>query len=63
MPAQSPLRYEYDEATDVMIIEGVRYSGALLRGWGRDGFPVGMCIRIKSRDDGVLTVETIRGAS
>jgi hypothetical protein len=52
-----PLTYEYDEAKDVMTIEGVRYSGFLLRQLG--AIPVGKLIRIVSRDDGVLTLRVV----
>jgi len=40
-----------------MTIEGVKYSGGLLRGLGI--IPVGKLIRIIAREDGVLTLRVV----
>jgi hypothetical protein len=55
--AVKALAYTYDRETDVMTIEGIRYSGALLRELGV--LPVGKLIRVVAREDGVLTLRVV----
>lgn len=49
----SRLRISYDEAEDILTIEGIRYSGSLLRSLGNE-LP-GSWLRILGRKDGVIT--------
>ena len=49
------LQFSYDEARDVLTIEGIRYSGELFRGIGLET-PVGAWIQIVKREDGVVTL-------
>jgi len=51
------LAYSYDRVADVMTIEGVKYSGELLRQLGV--IPVGSLIRVVGRQDGVLTLRVV----
>lgn len=48
------LNFSYDEVTDVIEIEGVKYCGEYFRNLGV--LPLGTNVRIVSREDGVLTV-------
>lgn len=49
------LDHEYDPQSDVLEVEGVRYSGEFFRSLGRT-MPVGSVFRIEERWDGVITV-------
>lgn len=52
------LRYSYDPYTDVLTVEGHKYSGALFRGFAY--LAVGTTVRIINREDGLVTLETVR---
>jgi len=54
------LQFEYDETKDLLIIEGMKYSGDLFRALSESGLAVGEYLRIIERKDGVVTFETIR---
>jgi hypothetical protein len=49
------LNFSYDERTDSITIEGVKYHGDLFRKLGIA--PVGSLIEIVAREDGVLTLK------
>jgi hypothetical protein len=51
-----PLEMSYDQLTDIATIGGVKYSGALFRHFSLETAP-GRWMRVKSREDGVITVE------
>jgi len=51
----SKLDFAYDPWTDVMTIEGFRYSGALFRDLAT-GLPSNRWFQVVSRDDGVITI-------
>lgn len=51
------LNLNYDQANDVLTIEGIRYSGNLFRELGFA--PIDTCLKIVSRHDGVVTVTKI----
>lgn len=51
------LDFSYDEERDVFMIEGVKWSGELLRAVGVNGVPVGSIIKIDKRDDGIVTFD------
>lgn len=41
------LQFDYDESSDVMTIEGIKYSGELFRQWGSfNGIPSGTKFQI-----------------
>jgi hypothetical protein len=54
-----PLAFSYDAALDVLEVEGMKYSGQLLRLWSMKGLPVGTCFKIVQRENGVLWVEEV----
>lgn len=58
----SPLQFSYDEAADVLTVEGIRYSGDMFRILG-GMMPVGETFEIVARADGVLTVKAIKVAA
>jgi len=54
-----PLNYSYDPGTDVMTIEGIRYSGDVFRGLGfKQAIPIGSRIFIEDRHDGVVVLRS-----
>ena len=55
--AEKPLDIQYDEATDIVVINGIRYStysAELFRTLARA--PLGTLIRIEDRNEGTITV-------
>jgi len=64
---REPLRIAYDSASDVLEIEGVKYSGDLFRRLG-DG-PMGIqpsspdeVFKIVKREDGTIIIRVVRDA-
>lgn len=53
------LAIQYSPETDVVQIEGMKFSADLFRGLGMRGLDVGTTVKIVSRDDGVLVLETV----
>ena len=51
------LAYQYDQDTDVLTVEGLKYAGALFREFGVA--PIGTTLRIVERKDGVVTVQRV----
>ena len=51
---RKPLEISYDAASDLLIIDGIRYSGELFRGFAH--LELGTWFRIIDRDDGVITL-------
>lgn len=51
------LNFEYDEMTDVIIIEGVKYSGQLFRELGI--LPTGFAFEILERHDGIIVLHKL----
>ena len=51
----------FDPNLDQIVIEGIKYSGAMFRTFGCS-FPknIGLTFRIIEVEDGVLTLETVR---
>lgn len=50
----------YDPYNDLVTIEGIRYSGQLLRdGLGVNGLYAGRCLRIVKREGGLITMQTL----
>lgn len=50
----------YDPYNDLIVIEGIRYSGQLLRdGLGVNGLQAGKCLRIVKRNEGIVTMQTL----
>lgn len=49
----------YDTDHDVLTIEGINYSGEFFRQLGVHGLAVGRTVRILSRDDGLVTLQTV----
>jgi hypothetical protein len=54
-----PLEFSYDEATDVLTIDGMRYHGGLFRAWAYDGLPPWRPFVITERSDGLVTFQTL----
>lgn len=52
------LRFEYDGASDVFTIEGIRYDGHLLRTFGIA--QPGAAFRVEANAEGVLTLRDVR---
>jgi len=55
------MRIEYDPETDILTIEGVKYSGELFRRLG--GIGPGQpdeVMRVMSRNDGVLVLQVVQ---
>jgi len=54
------LNYEYNQDTDIMVIEGIRYSASIFRrGFGGFGLREGQLFRIEKREGGDLTIRSI----
>lgn len=53
---RTALRFDYDAFTDILTIEGVKYSGELFRALGVDGLATDCWFRIVSREDGILSI-------
>ena len=52
----------YDPYNDLIVIEGIRYSGQLLRdGLGVNGLNAGKCLQIVKRNEGIVTMQTLPG--
>lgn len=60
MEKSQPLKIDWDELQDQVTIEGTIYSGALLRAWGKDGFPEGTLFKIVKRENGALTIQNMK---
>ena len=54
----------YDQASDSIVIEGIRDSGSMFRqfGVGQFGAMVGRPMMIQGRGDGVLTITNLQNA-
>lgn len=52
------LDFSYDESTDILTIEGVKWSGDLLRKMCTE-LPLGKWFRMVERADGVITIGTV----
>ena len=48
------LNFHYDEFTDILTVEGIRYSGRVFREWSKHGLKVNEPFFIFRRKDGVL---------
>lgn len=48
------LEVKYDLDRDVLVVDGMKYAGALFRSFALA--PVGTLLRIEAREDGVVTV-------
>ena len=55
MTTKDGLNFHYDEAKDVMTIEGMKYAGLVFRELGY-GLEVGSEFRLKSREEGVIVL-------
>lgn len=53
------LTFSYDEAQDILTIEGIRYSGNFFRELSSEGLPLGMSFKIVERGDGVVVVQRV----
>ena len=53
------LRFSYNPETDVMEIEGMRYTGSLFRSFAAGGLALETPMKIVKRDNGVITLQTI----
>lgn len=51
----SDLDFSYDQISDCLTIEGIRYSGNLFREWGKTA-PLDTLFEIVSRENGCLTM-------
>ncbi len=58
-PAPPALSYAYDPATDVMEIEGMRYTGSLFRHFAKGGLALDVPMKIVKREEGVITLQAI----
>lgn len=54
---RAQLRVRYDQGDDVLTAEDVRYAGELFRGLGL--LPLNTFVKLRAREDGVLTVQAI----
>lgn len=53
-----PLTVHYDPATDILTVDGLRFSGAYFRAYALE--PVGSVLRIEKRDeDGAITIRIL----
>ncbi len=52
----TPLAFAYDPVEDIMVIEGVRYSGSFFRELGNNGIAVGEAFTIQRREQGLVTI-------
>lgn len=52
-----PLKFSYDEESDVLTIERIRYSGELFRAFGFA--PEGERFEIVERKDGIVTLRSL----
>lgn len=55
----STLQFQYDQQTDILTIEGIRYSGEMFRQLG-GVLPEGNAFVVEARADGVLCVRDLR---
>lgn len=53
-----PLALDYDASSDILTIEGIRYSGIVFREFGR-WLPPGAVLRFVKREDGAVTIERL----
>ena len=53
------LKYEYDELSDIMTINGMCYSGSLFEAWAEGGMDIGTKFMLIKREDGVVTIEIL----
>lgn len=52
-----PLDVQYDRGTDILTVNGRRFSGALFR--GMDSWPEGTVFRLERGPDGVVTISLL----
>lgn len=52
------LQVSYNAFTDVLTVDGIGYSGGLFRAFGGPA-PTGNWLRVLSRQDGVITVQSM----
>ncbi len=56
-----PLEFEYHSSSDVLTIEGVRYTGDFFRSLSEGGLPIGTVFTIESRDeDGAIILRRLQ---
>ena len=48
-----------DRDKEIVTIYGIRYAMDLFRAIGCDGLPIGACLKIVTREDGVVTLERV----
>lgn len=53
MPPQETLKFEYDEATDVITIEGIKYNGDFFRMFNG---PSDRKYTLQVNDDGIMSL-------
>lgn len=56
---QPPLNFSYDQSTDLITIEGIKYSGDFFRMFASQAI-VDQIVRVVSNKDGVIVVEDAR---
>lgn len=54
-----PLTFSYDAKADILMVNGVRFSGNFLRAFAEEGLPLYQLFRIISREDGVVSIEIL----
>jgi hypothetical protein len=54
--AQPPLNFSYDQAADIITIEGIKYSGDFFRMFASQAI-VDQIVRVVSNSNGVIVVE------
>lgn len=52
------LSFDYDPATDVLTVEGIRYTGQLFRDFARD-MPLQTPCQIAHRGDGTVVLQRL----
>jgi len=57
------LNYFYDESRDVMVIEGMNYSGELFRAFAEGGLELYIPFDFIERKDGVVTIRRLISTS
>ena len=53
------MEIKIEPKAEYIEICGIKYSFALFEAWGRDGFNKNQVFRILSRDDGMISIQTI----
>lgn len=58
--SEEPLTFNYDPARDILMVDGMQYSGAFFRALNKGGIPLNTPFKVIERSETVITIERLK---